>query len=68
MFFAYMIMIPKRRHTLSGIPIRRFPDTSTEVLSEIDAILISSEASEEQIYRQLKPLEAHGLKIYKLYS
>lgn len=58
----------KTGHTLSGIPIRRFPDTWAEVLSEIDAILISSEASEEQIYRQLKPLEAHGLKIYKLYS
>jgi SAM-dependent methyltransferase len=58
----------KTGHTLSGIPIKRFPGTSTEVLSEIDAILISSEASEEQIYLQLKPLEAHGLRIYKLYS
>jgi SAM-dependent methyltransferase len=58
----------KTGHTLSDIPIKPFPGTPMEVLSEIDAVLISSEASEEQIYRQLKPLEAHGLRIYKLYS
>lgn len=57
----------KAGHTISGIPIKSFPD-DLKVLDEIEAILISSEASEEQIYRQLKPLEVHGLRIYKLYS
>lgn len=60
----------KTGHTLSGIPIKQFPSTPDELISEIDAILISSEASEEQIYiyQQLKPLESHRLRIYKLYS
>ncbi len=58
----------KTGNTLSGIPIKTFPDDPKKVLSDIEAILISSEASEEQIYRQLKPLEKYGLAIYKLYS
>jgi 2-polyprenyl-3-methyl-5-hydroxy-6-metoxy-1,4-benzoquinol methylase len=52
---------------LKGLEVRNFPASVLEAKSEVDAILISSEASESAIYAQLKYLENHGIKIYCLY-
>jgi 2-polyprenyl-3-methyl-5-hydroxy-6-metoxy-1,4-benzoquinol methylase len=58
----------KSGHTLSGIPIKAFPQNPSDAKAEIDAILISSLASEDEIYDQLKHLQGHGIKIYRLYG
>lgn len=54
--------------SLMGIDILNFPDDALEAKSEIDAILISSEASESVIYQQIKHLELYGIAVYCLYS
>ena len=53
---------------INAIPIRQFPANVTAAKQEIDAILISSQASEAAIHAQLSPLEAEGIRIYRLYS
>ena len=40
----------------------------SKLKNEIDAVLISSEASENEIYEQIKFLEKYEIKIYKLYN
>ena len=50
-----------------GHIIKTFPESIEDIKSEIDAILISSEASETIIYEQLSYLEKQGIKIYCLY-
>ena len=52
---------------LMGHIIKTFPESIEDIKSEIDAILISSEASETIIYEQLSYLEKQGIKIYCLY-
>jgi len=58
----------KSGHDISGIPIKIFPTNIQDVLKDIDAILISSEASEDEIYHQIKNIKKDGVKIYRLYS
>lgn len=57
---------PKRAgNNINSIPVKLWYD---DAIKDIEAILISSEASEDQIYEQLKPLEEQGLKIYRIYA
>lgn len=53
---------------LFGIRIEGFPQTVAEAAKDIDAILISSEGSENEIYHQLKAAEQQGIKVYRLYA
>jgi len=39
-----------------------------EVKKIVDGIIISSKASENEIYRQLEPLQNYGVSVYKLYN
>lgn len=58
----------KSGSTLMGVPVKSFPESIEEAKSSIDAILISSEASENAIYSQLSYLQAVDIQIYKLYD
>jgi len=59
---------PKKHGSrLFGHNIEKFCGQPREIKKKIDAILISSEASEEVIYKQISYLEDHGIKIYRLY-
>ena len=53
---------------LFEIGVERFPPTAADAAKDIDAILISSEGSEDEIYQQLKGLEQQGIKVYRLYA
>jgi 2-polyprenyl-3-methyl-5-hydroxy-6-metoxy-1,4-benzoquinol methylase len=53
---------------INGIEIKAFPSDAREAAKQIDAILISSEASEDAIYDQIKYVEDAGIKLFKLYS
>ena len=57
---------PKRAgNSINSIPVKLWYD---DAVKDIEAILISSEASEDQIYEQLKHLEEQGVKIYRIYA
>jgi len=59
---------PKKHGSwLSGHNVERFCGEPAEIKKKIDSILISSEASENIIYKQIAYLENHGIKIYRLY-
>jgi 2-polyprenyl-3-methyl-5-hydroxy-6-metoxy-1,4-benzoquinol methylase len=58
----------KAGHTLGAIPIKAFPQDPADAKVEVDAILISSLASEDEIFEQLRPLQSHGIKIFRLYG
>ena len=58
----------KAGQALSGVPIRAFPADPEDAKDEVDGILISSLASEDEIFDQLRPLQSHGIKIYRLYG
>ena len=58
----------KSGHDISGISIKIFPKNVEDVKKYIDAILISSEASEEKIYHQIEFLSGNGIQVYRLYS
>jgi 2-polyprenyl-3-methyl-5-hydroxy-6-metoxy-1,4-benzoquinol methylase len=58
----------KHGESLSGIPIMSFPNELSCVLDAIDGILITSQASENEIYSQLSKFEVDGLKIFRLYQ
>ncbi len=58
----------KTGHDISGIPIEILPKNVAEMSKNVDAILISSEASEDEIYQQIKFLSDNGIRIYRLYS
>lgn len=60
--------VKKVGHCLNGVPIKAFPADPQLAKQEIDAILISSQASEDEIHAQLLPLEQHGIRIYRLYG
>ncbi len=53
---------------LMGYPVEKFSGDLEKIKKRIDAILISSEASEDIIYNQISYLEDHGIKIYRLYQ
>ena len=60
---------PKKHGSqLFGHKIEKFGEKPNEIKKTIDAILISSEASEDIIYKQISYLENHGIKIYRLYQ
>ncbi|MBF0594172.1 MAG: methyltransferase domain-containing protein [Candidatus Omnitrophica bacterium] len=60
---------PKKRGSfLQGHPVESFTGNIEDVKKRIDAILISSEASENDIYQQIGHLEGHGIRIYRLYQ
>ncbi len=58
----------KAGHALKAVPIKTFPADPAQAKQEIDAILISSLASEDELWAQLRPLERHGIRIYRLYG
>jgi len=58
----------KNGECILSIPILNFPDDITRVLKNVDAILISSQASENEIYNQISKFEQYDLKIFKLYQ
>lgn len=58
----------KNGSELMGIPIIKFPSNIDDLKKNIDAILISSEASEDAIYNQISYLEESGIKVYRLYN
>jgi len=59
---------PKKHGSqLFGHTIEKFCAEADEIKKRIDSILISSEASEDIIYKQISYLENHGIKIYRLY-
>lgn len=59
---------PKKHGSyLFGHKIEKFCGRPDEIKKTIDSILISSEASEDIIYKQISYLENHGIKIYRLY-
>jgi len=60
---------PKKHGSLLGrFPIKKFSCDPADIKLHIDAILISSEASEDVIYKQISYLEKFGIKIYRLYK
>ena len=59
---------PKKHGSqLFGHKIEKFCGKPDEIKKTIDSILISSEASEDIIYKQISYLENHGIEIYRLY-
>lgn len=59
---------PKKHGSrLFGHNIEEFCGEPDEIKKKIDSILISSEASEDIIYNQIKYLQNYGIKIYRLY-
>jgi SAM-dependent methyltransferase len=60
---------PKKVGThVNGIEVVTFSGRPEQVRSLVDAIVISSKASENQIYNQIRYLKEHGIQIYKLYD
>ena len=60
---------PKKVGTrISGVEVVPFSGRPEQVRSLVDAIVISSKASENQIYNQIRYLKEHGIQIYKLYD
>lgn len=60
---------PKKHGSrLLGHRIESFSGKADEIKKRIDAILISSEASEGIIYKQISYLENYGIKILRLYN
>lgn len=57
----------KAGNMLHGVEIRSFL-SAIDAKKDIDAILISSEASEDEIYKQLNYLENYGILIHQLYK
>ena len=60
--------ISKHGMCINGVKIVPLNDKPEQVKSLVDAIVISSKAHENDIYRQISHLEKHGLKVYKLYD
>jgi len=60
--------IKKAGQTLNGVPICVFPADPEDARAEVDGILISSLAFEDEIFDQLRPLQSQGIKIYRLYG
>lgn len=60
---------PKKhgRH-VCGVEVCAPPTEGKEYLQKTDAILISSKASENEIYRHISSLERNGVRVFKLYS
>jgi 2-polyprenyl-3-methyl-5-hydroxy-6-metoxy-1,4-benzoquinol methylase len=58
----------KNGECILSIPIYTFPNDINMVLKNVDAILISSQASENEIYNQISKFEQSGLKIFRLYQ
>lgn len=59
---------PKKHGSqLSGQEIVKFVDNPSALKETVDAILISSEASEDIIYKQISHLGKHGIRVYRLY-
>jgi 2-polyprenyl-3-methyl-5-hydroxy-6-metoxy-1,4-benzoquinol methylase len=57
---------PKRAgNNINLIPVKLWYE---DAVNDLEAIVISSEASEDKIYDQLKHLEERGLKIYRIYA
>lgn len=60
---------PKKHGScLFGHKIEKFCDKPIDIKKRIDGILISSEASEDIIYKQIGYLENYGVKIHRLYD
>ena len=60
---------PKKHGSRLGrFPIKKLSGDPADVKLHINAILISSEASEGLIYKQISYLEKVGIKIYRLYE
>jgi hypothetical protein len=60
---------PKKHGSRLGrFPIKKFSGDPSDIKLHINAILISSEASEDLIYKQISYLEKFGIKIYRLYE
>ena len=60
---------PKKHGSeLLGNRVVNFVDDPVKLKSLVDAILISSEASETIIYEQISHLENYGIRIFKLYN
>ncbi len=60
---------PKKHGSqLFGPKIEKFCGKPDEIKKTIDSILISSEASEDIIYKQISYLENHGINVYRLYG
>lgn len=53
---------------LLGHSVEKFFGKPEDIKKRIDAILISSEASEDIIYKQISYLEDYGIRIYRLYE
>ena len=58
----------KHGQTLSGVKIVPFDFNSLALETDIDAILISTKAAEEDVYRQIVFLEEHTIRIFRLYD
>ena len=58
----------KHGRMLLGRPIRGLPAEAPDIASDIDAIVISSRASEIAIFEQIRHLEDFGIRIYRLYE
>jgi hypothetical protein len=60
---------PKKHGSQLGrFPIKKFSGDPADIKVHIDAILISSEASEGVIYKHISYYEKFGIKIYRLYE
>ena len=58
----------KQGRLLLDRPVRGLPADPSEVKRDIDAIIISSRASEDAIYRQISHLRDAGVRVYRLYA
>jgi len=53
---------------INGVEVVPFPGHPEQVNALVDAIVISSKASENEIYKQLSYLKEFGIEVYKLYD
>jgi len=58
----------KHGEKLAGVKVIPFTDISHQEKQVVDAVIISSKASENEIYKQLSYLEKSGIRVYKLYD
>ncbi|MFI4936780.1 MAG: methyltransferase domain-containing protein [Caulobacterales bacterium] len=58
----------KQGLALDGVEIVAPQATAADYQRLTDAILISSRASEDEIWRQIAWLEAHGIRVFRLYA
>jgi FlaA1/EpsC-like NDP-sugar epimerase len=60
--------ITKSGSFIEGIPVTQMSEMENHIKDHVDAIILSSEAFEEEIYKQISHLKSYRIEVHRLYE